>query len=153
MLKAHCWRYMRDPLYDFCFPAGIILDEFERILETIRDKSLNKDMEPEITTTLFHLGETFYDYFDTKIENHFHETSKLQIKIVAETNRHSFLPKIYSFASNTTKETLLREIHRYIKKNQLYEDEQEKLMQESSMKKSEILEKNGEAGGKNIKIS
>lgn len=71
-------------------------------------------MEPEITTTLFHLGETFYDYFDSKIENNFQEQSKLQIKIVAETNRQTILPQIYSMVSDAAKETLLKDIHRYV---------------------------------------
>lgn len=149
MLKAHCWRYMKDPSYDFCFPAGSILDEFERILSTIRDKTLNKDMEPEITTTLFHLGETFYDYFDTKIESYFQESSKLQVKIVAETNRHTFLPKIYGFASNATKETFLREIHKYIKKNQSFEEDEGSSRESSARKSRENSEENGDAGGEN----
>lgn len=117
MLNAHCWRYMRDPNYDFCFPAGIILDEFEKILTYVRKRTLKKDMEPEITTTLFHLGETFYDHFDFKIENYFHQTSDVKVKITSETHRQSFLPNVYNIVSNVTKETLLRDIHKCMRKN------------------------------------
>lgn len=94
MLKAHCWRYMSDSSYDFCFPAGKILDEFEKILRSVREKTLSKDTEPEISTTLFHLGEKFYDHFDAKIETYFRESSGMHVKIVSETNRQTFLPHI-----------------------------------------------------------
>lgn len=117
MLNAHCWRYIRDPKYDFCFPAGLILDEFEKILTSIRNKTLKKDMEPEITTTLFHLGETFYDHFDFRIENSFHESADLKVKITTETNRQSFLPNIYNFIPNITPDSFLQGIKKHIRKN------------------------------------
>lgn len=117
MLNAHCWRYMRDSSYDFCFPAGIILDEFERILRNVRNKTLKKDMEPEITTTLFHLGETFYDHFDFKIENYFHQSVEFKVKITSETNRQTFLPNIYNVVSNITRKALLRDIHKHMRKH------------------------------------
>ncbi|KAK6625630.1 hypothetical protein RUM43_005929 [Polyplax serrata] len=117
MLNAHCWRYIRDPKYDFCFPAGLILDEFEKILTSIRNKTLKKDMEPEITTTLFHLGETFYDHFDFRIENSFHESADLKVKITTETNRQSFLPNIYNFIPNVTPDSFLQGIKKHIRKN------------------------------------
>ena len=122
MLNAHCWRYMKNSNYDFCFPAGIILDEFERILRKVRDKTLKKDMEPEITTTLFHLGETFYDHFDFKIENNFHQSSELRVKITSETNRQTFLPNLCNFVSNMTRENLLKEIQKYLRKPQSQDD-------------------------------
>ncbi|KAJ9596811.1 hypothetical protein L9F63_012192 [Diploptera punctata] len=67
MMRAVCWRYVREDI-GFCFPGGQVLDEFNHVINTIKDREINKDLEPEITTRLFLKAERFYDLFESNIE-------------------------------------------------------------------------------------
>nr|CAD7401278.1 unnamed protein product [Timema cristinae] len=70
VLMATCWRFFKreDSLEHFCFPAGDLLDEFEHILTLVRDREINKTIEPEITTRIYFHNQRFLDFFDSIVE-------------------------------------------------------------------------------------